>query len=72
MSNWGHSATISMVTKRCWECGRFFAHESVIAGDCPVCTRKHLVEKVDKICALLKQNRSLRGVITRLKKKAAK
>ncbi len=63
--------SIRLVLCRCWDCGRFWAHEPARNGTCPVCAAEKVRQAKDRVETLERSNASLRGVVGREKAKSA-
>lgn len=71
MTAWQHSPTVEMVTRRCYDCGRFYAHERALVmenPECPVCAGRKRTALLSKLTSAERSNAALRGALKRSKK----
>ena len=62
------SPEIIIDIQRCYNCGRFWGTERGISGTCPRCADTKIEQANDRVKAMERSIRSLRGAITRKKK----
>lgn len=60
---------ISLVTERCYECGRWFALEYGWSGKCPYCAARKIGNARSERDALERVVRAQRGAITRMRRR---
>lgn len=62
---------IEYVSKRCEKCGTYWAIEQgrAFTHECPRCGGYNMASKNEDVLSLKRQIRSLRGAITRMKRK---
>lgn len=69
---WDMSQEIRMVTVRCFDCGRFYAHEMARIATCPVCAYQKIRTAEQRADTAERSKASIRGAMKRLKVKHAK
>jgi hypothetical protein len=60
---------IELHTRRCYECGKWWSGEHPGLGQCPMCADKKIGAALDEQDRLGRVVRSLRGAITRSKRR---
>jgi len=58
---------ITLVVQRCYECGRYWAHENSVSGTCPKCAQDRINKFVRELEGHNRVVASLRGAITKAK-----
>ena len=63
--------TVELKLERCYECGRYWAHETASPGPvgCPLCTLKRKSKLYDECLALQRRLVSQRGATTKARRK---
>lgn len=68
MSTTRINAELELEINRCSDCGRYWALEQNVNGNCPRCARIKSDDRWNKIYALEKRVSALKGALTRKKK----
>jgi hypothetical protein len=64
-----HSVTVQLDITRCYDCGRFWAIEQGYRGDCPHCAKNKRSERFEALEHAERSIASLRGALTKAKKR---
>jgi hypothetical protein len=59
---------VTLDTRRCYDCGRWWASEPGIPGDCPICTRRDKDKRWEEYEAQARTIIALRGALTKAKR----
>lgn len=66
-----HTPTIELAVHRCWECGRYWAHEVNREGICPVCAKGRVDGALDNQSRLERRLNAQKAATVRAKKRQA-
>lgn len=71
MAELRHTVDHLLETRRCYECGRYWAIESAFVdrSRCPFCAGKAIAKALDETAAAERTARSLRGALTAAKRR---
>jgi len=70
MATFEHRVDITLAVQRCYECGRYWAHENAVSGTCPTCAQDRIDRLVEEANKHDRAVASLRGALTKAKRKS--
>lgn len=70
MASFEHRVDITLVVERCYDCGRYWAHENTVSNTwCPKCAGDKIARFLDQANKHDRALASLRGALTKAKKR---
>jgi predicted RNA-binding Zn-ribbon protein involved in translation (DUF1610 family) len=69
MATFEHRVDITLAVQRCYNCGRYWAHENAVSGTCPTCAQDKIERLVNDVTRHERAAASLRGALTKAKRR---
>jgi predicted RNA-binding Zn-ribbon protein involved in translation (DUF1610 family) len=69
VSSFVHKADVELEINRCYDCGRWWALEKNVRGQCPRCARADIERAEEREVKAQRGMATLRGALTKAKKR---